>query len=76
MHRYDCPQCNLTSAPFWRRSQAEDKGAEHRDNRHDGMHPKGESIIADVFRVPGRTELRPIVALVVIALAVLVSKML
>lgn len=74
MHRYECPACGLLSEPFWRRSQAEEKGATHRHNRHDNMHPKGEGIVTEVFHLPGRGELTPVVIVVALVLAGLVSK--
>lgn len=75
-HRYECPACDLLSDPYFRKSKAEEKGAQHRANRHDGMHPKGEGILTDVFQLPGRDELKP--ALIVLALiaAGLISKFL
>lgn len=76
MHRYDCPQCELTSQPYFRRSAAEDKGADHRDKRHDGMYPKGESILVETFHMPRRAELKPFVIVAVVLLAGLVSKFL
>lgn len=76
MHRYDCPSCGLTSAPYWRRSSAEAKGAEHRHNRHDNMHPQGEGILTEVFQLPGRRDLTPIVVFTVLIVAGLVSKFL
>lgn len=76
MHRYDCPQCNLTSESYWRRSMAEAKGADHRNKRHDDMHPKGERILSETLRLPRRGELTPAVIVAVLILAGLVSKML
>lgn len=76
MHRYDCPSCGLTSAPYWRRSKAEEKGAEHRRNRHDNMHPKGETIVSEVFQLPGRGDLKPVIIFAVLIVAGLVTKFL
>lgn len=75
-HRYDCPQCNLTSAPYWRRKTAEDKGADHRHKRHDDMHPQGESILVDTFRLPRGEALKPAVIVAVLIIAALINKLL
>jgi hypothetical protein len=75
-HRYECPACGLTSEPYLRRSKAEEKGVEHRQNRHDGMHPKGEGILTDVFQLPGRSELKPALILIALVAAGLISKFL
>lgn len=77
MHRYECDACDLTSDPYLRRSKAEEKAAEHRDKRHDGMRPRqGDGILTDVFQLPGRNELAP--ALIVLGLIAvgLISKFL
>lgn len=76
MYRYDCPLCNLTSNPYWLRSRAEDKGADHRHTRHDDMNPKGESILVETFHLPRRGELKPVVIVAVVILAGIISKFL
>lgn len=76
MHRYECTACGLTSEPYFRRAKAEEKGAEHRAKRHDGMHPKGEGILGDVFQLPGRAELSPALIVLGLLAAGLISKFL
>ncbi|CAL9535558.1 hypothetical protein [Streptomyces sp. enrichment culture] len=46
MHSYECGNCNLRSDPFILRNSAERYGQEHRDKRHDGMHPLDEAILS------------------------------
>lgn len=76
MKRYNCPLCNLTSDPYIRRSKAEAVGSVHRHKRHDDLHPQGESILVEAFRLPGRGELKPALIVLVLVLAGLVSKFL
>ncbi len=74
MYSYECMKCQLTSPPSLRRSRAEEIGAVHRDRAHEGMHPKGESILIDSARIPQGREWRPVLFVVAIILAALLSK--
>ncbi|MFF5968206.1 hypothetical protein ACFY64_31685 [Streptomyces collinus] len=57
MHRYECENCNLVSDPYVLRNSAERYGQEHRDKRHDGMHPS-EAILSGGGRMPQADEWR------------------
>lgn len=51
-HKYECGNCNLLSEPYATRGGAERRGQEHRDSRHDGMHPVNEAILSYGGQMP------------------------
>ncbi|MER7739991.1 hypothetical protein ABTX34_17025 [Streptomyces sp. NPDC096538] len=69
MHRYMCGNCNLKSEPFILRNSAERCGQEHRDKRHDGMHPLDEAILSGgsgVMPEPGEWKIFALVAVLIL----------
>ncbi|MEW2568372.1 hypothetical protein [Streptomyces sp. NPDC047070] len=76
MFRYDCPLCRSTSKPYLLRKGAEEKGVRHRSQRHDDMHPEGESILVEGFTVPQRGDWKMAALVAGLLLMGLVSKLL
>lgn len=74
MHRYECGNCNLVSDPFVLRHGAERYGQEHRDKRHDGMHPLNEAILTSAGRMPQTSEWRIFLIVGILILVGLLSK--
>ncbi|WP_309317441.1 hypothetical protein [Streptomyces salinarius] len=74
-YRYHCPSCELTSDPYFLRSKADDVGDDHRDRRHDGMHPTGECILTSgEWRAPQGGERTAVVVFAVVMLFAIVSQ--
>ncbi|MFI2434697.1 hypothetical protein [Streptomyces sp. NPDC018693] len=76
MHRYECGNCQLVSDPYVLRNAAERYGQEHRDKRHDGMHPMNEAILSGGGRMPQAGEWRIFVLFGVLILLGIASKVL
>jgi hypothetical protein len=74
MHRYECAKCELTSAPYLRKSKAKEFGAEHRRKRHDDMYPKEEYIVSEAMQMPQGDEWKVVIIVAVILLGGLLSK--
>ncbi|MEU0275519.1 hypothetical protein [Streptomyces sp. NPDC006307] len=75
MHRYRCPLCGITSAPYVTRAGADRHGAGHRDARHGGDHPDGEHIIrAAAHRAPQGSEWMAVLVVLVVLAIGLVGK--
>jgi hypothetical protein len=75
MHRYVCGNCNLASEPFVLRRSAKRYGRNHRNKRHDGMHPLEEPILTTSGRMPQAGEWKIFVLFAVLVLLGLGSKL-
>jgi len=74
MHRYECKSCGLTSKPFSTRRGAEERGREHRDARHDGMHPMHEAILSNSWGMPSMGDWKVFALVGALILAGLIGK--
>ncbi|MCI3277628.1 hypothetical protein [Streptomyces cylindrosporus] len=73
-HLYSCPVCRIESRPYALEEAAQRQGQRHRDERHGGDHPHGETIQEVPYQLPDTAQLRILAAIVAVVLFALIIK--